>query len=342
MPVDLDGGDPGPRFGQRQGERAEPCTDLDHRLPGLEPASRTIRRTVLASATKFCPSARLGRRSLSSRSWLISAGLWVMRAPSETSEGKHGPCGSGRRLSHHLGRQALDLGNRRPDQGHPRRLVERCPGGERARGTGVSVSTSSRSIGQSTAASRTSAAFLKVTTPLKESDAPRSRHRRASSGPPVKQWRWCARGPRRRPGCRWCRPRPRGCGRPGPGRGGGPARPGGECLPLHGPGANGRSGSRARTRRSATTSRVRPLAGVRIRSSASSSAVDGVDAVRRRRGGGGRWWPRLDPLGERPRVGIGAARGPGPRPRPTIAAPVPTQTIRVTPASAARAMAGQR
>ena len=53
---------------------------------------------------------------------------------------------------------------------------------------GESVSTSMRSSGQMRAASRRSAAFLNVTMPLNDRYAPRSRHARASSGPPVKQW----------------------------------------------------------------------------------------------------------------------------------------------------------
>ena len=39
-----------------------------------------MRRTVLASATKFCPSARLGRRSLARSSSWISARPWVTRS----------------------------------------------------------------------------------------------------------------------------------------------------------------------------------------------------------------------------------------------------------------------
>ena len=54
---------------------------------------------------------------------------------------------------------------------------------------GLSVSTSSRSSGQRTAAAWTSVAPLNVTMPEKLTNAPRSRQRRTSSGPPVKQWK---------------------------------------------------------------------------------------------------------------------------------------------------------
>ena len=53
---------------------------------------------------------------------------------------------------------------------------------------GLSVSISRRSSGHSRAASRTSSALLNVTMPEKLRNAPRSRARRASSAPPVKQW----------------------------------------------------------------------------------------------------------------------------------------------------------
>ena len=52
---------------------------------------------------------------------------------------------------------------------------------------GASVSTMIRSAGASRAASRTSFAFLYVTTPVKLTHAPASSNFRISPGPPVKQ-----------------------------------------------------------------------------------------------------------------------------------------------------------
>ena len=62
----------------------------------------------------------------------------------------------------------------------------RCGTGAR---NGLSVSTISRSSGQINAADRKSSAVLKVTIPLNDNTAPRSRHVDATSGPPVKQWK---------------------------------------------------------------------------------------------------------------------------------------------------------
>src|SRR3546814_1391106 len=62
--------------------------------------------------------------------------------------------------------------------------LPRCGTGARY---GLSVSTSRESIGHSLAASWRSVADGNVTIPLNDSIAPRSRQRRASSGPPVKQ-----------------------------------------------------------------------------------------------------------------------------------------------------------
>src|SRR5689334_17357826 len=53
---------------------------------------------------------------------------------------------------------------------------------------GESVSTSMRSAGARRAASRNGSAFLNETMPLNDSKQPRFNAKRASSGPPVKQW----------------------------------------------------------------------------------------------------------------------------------------------------------
>ncbi len=47
--------------------------------PVPAPESRAIRRTVLGSATKFCPSARLGRIPCADSSWAMSAPERVTR-----------------------------------------------------------------------------------------------------------------------------------------------------------------------------------------------------------------------------------------------------------------------
>ena len=68
--VDLDRRDRGARLGQRHRQRAEACADLDDMVAGPTSARRAILRTVLASATKFCPRSRRGASpcSLSSAS----------------------------------------------------------------------------------------------------------------------------------------------------------------------------------------------------------------------------------------------------------------------------------
>ena len=76
-----------------------------------------------------------------------------------------------------------DLGDRRTDQRHPGRLVGRAAVGTGVR-NGESVSTSSRSSGHRAAASRTSWAFLNVTTPLKESAGPEVEAPAGLVGPP--------------------------------------------------------------------------------------------------------------------------------------------------------------
>ena len=87
--VDLDRRHPGPGLGQGQRQRAEPGSDLDHRSPGTTSASRAMRRTVLGSATKFWPSARLGRRP-----WSASSRLDVRPdRGSQDQSGVRGPSG---------------------------------------------------------------------------------------------------------------------------------------------------------------------------------------------------------------------------------------------------------
>ena len=49
-----------PGLEQPEGERSEPRTDLDDGLAGCTPAVSTMRRTVLASMTKFWPSFLVG------------------------------------------------------------------------------------------------------------------------------------------------------------------------------------------------------------------------------------------------------------------------------------------
>ena len=62
--VDLDGHDPTGDLEQRQGQRPEARADLDHHVVrGRRRDSRTMRRTVLGSMTKFCPRCLVGRRS---------------------------------------------------------------------------------------------------------------------------------------------------------------------------------------------------------------------------------------------------------------------------------------
>ena len=48
---------------QAEGQRAEAGTDLEHDVVSATPEAATIRRTVLASVTKFWPRCLLGRRS---------------------------------------------------------------------------------------------------------------------------------------------------------------------------------------------------------------------------------------------------------------------------------------
>ena len=202
----------------------------------------------------------------------------------------------------------------------------------------MSVSTSSRSNGHRAAASRTSTALLKVTTPLNNRDAQRSRHRRASSGPPAQAMddgpAW---GPCLPSGCRPCRPM-----LPGVDDQGQPVTVGqidlpGECLALD------------RTRRmvvvvieaaladGTTTGRSRssPARGRGGGRAPPPAARRGNRHRRPRRGGGGRPWP-IAPL-PRPRppnpVGAWPYRATASADEP---APVPTQTILDTPASAAR------
>ncbi len=90
-----------------------------------------------------------------------------------------------------------DLGGRPADRGgeggadidHPRRrgsVVPRCGTGARIRRVGLDQHDGRAAT--AAAAARTSSAFLNVTMPLNERYAPRSSARRASSGPPVKQW----------------------------------------------------------------------------------------------------------------------------------------------------------
>jgi len=204
----------------------------------------------------------------------------------------------------------------------------------------VSVSTSRRSRGQRAAASRTGSAFLKVTTPLKEREAPRSRQRRASSGPPVKQWMIVRSGTPTDVRMSYVSSRPPGCGPPGSVPAGGPARPAGRTPRVGRAGANGRSGSRGRTPRL-----PRPPAPARARVEVrrpvpgqlggppgrrGSRPVDGVMGME----ADGR--PHLDALGHRQPIPDSAWPGPDRRLPPSCRPRVPTQTILVTPASDAR------
>ena len=59
--VDLDGVHGGHRGQQRQRERAQPGSDLEHDVVDVSSAARTMRRTVFASCTKFWPSRLVGR-----------------------------------------------------------------------------------------------------------------------------------------------------------------------------------------------------------------------------------------------------------------------------------------
>ena len=61
--VDLDGDDALDDVQQAEGERAEARPDLDDDVVGPDSAVRTMRRTVLASMTKFWPRCLVGRRS---------------------------------------------------------------------------------------------------------------------------------------------------------------------------------------------------------------------------------------------------------------------------------------
>ena len=81
------------------------------------------------------------------------------------------------------------VGDELPDVRHPGGPVPSCRGGARARGTGCRSRRASDRVGQSRAAAWTSVALGNVTMPENDSMAPRSRQRRASSGPPVKQWK---------------------------------------------------------------------------------------------------------------------------------------------------------
>ena len=171
----------------------------------------------------------------------------------------------------------------------------RCGTGARY---GLSVSASIRSSGHSRAAACTSVADLNVTMPLKLRNAPRSRHRRASSGPPVKQWKisplggsprasrtsnvsshasrvWMTAGGRARGRAAIC------CG---------------ERRALRRRGASGRRSSRARTRRprhrrvveerddrvDAVTRlvRVQPGGGEHVRDGAARASIAGMRAGR--------------------------------------------------------------
>ena len=112
-----------------------------------------------------------------------------------------------------------------------------------------------------------------------------------------------------------------------------------------GRGASGRSGSRGRTRRSPrppvlAVDPARP-GGRRTparRQQASSESTPSTGVVGMEPDGG----PQLDALGHRHRAGLAHGPHQGRPPRPTTSAPVPTQTIRVTPASEARAMVAAR
>ena len=80
------------------------------------------------------------------------------------------------------------VGDGRAHHRHPGRAGCACRGAAPAPGTGCRSRRAGGRAGTARAASCRSVADGNVTMPLNDSTAPRSRQRRASSGPPVKQW----------------------------------------------------------------------------------------------------------------------------------------------------------
>ena len=204
--------------------------------------------------------------------------------------------------------------------------------GHRARGRACRSRRGAGRVGQSAAASRTSAAFLKVTTPLKESEAPRSRQRRASSGPPVKQWTMVRSGtPAAAEDVERVVPGLPGVDDQGQAVAVGQLDLAGEGLALHGPGRMVVVVVEAALpdpRPPPGRRRSTPRPGTELRRRAARRASR---PRRPRRGGGARSWPRARRPRRRPPSRAGASPAPARPPRPRVAAPVPTQTIRVTP-----------
>ena len=195
-----------------------------------------------------------------------------------------------------------------------------CPGAAPASGRARRSRPAAGRRGQRRAASRTSSADGKVTIPLNdrwraERQRPVGLGRAAGEAVEDRPLAAC----RRRRGRRTCRPTPHGCGSPGPGRGGGPARSGRRTPPAARPGASGRSGSRARTP---------PRPGPRP----APAAPRGRRGRAGPRAGGRRPWPRprswaARPVGGRGRVGHVGAHVDDPdhaRPRRRRPAPSPT------------------
>ena len=177
----------------------------------------------------------------------------------------------------------------------PARLTDpRCGTGARK---GESVSTSSRSSGQRTAAPRTSSADLKVTTPLKDSRGPEVQAAPGLGRSPGEAVDHRALGdPGGGQDVEGVVPRLPGVDHQGQVVAGGQLDLGGERLALDRSGASGRSGSRARTRRCPPAPARRP------RRSAELGGQQARPAWPPRRGVVGvepRRWPTADPLGGR-------------------------------------------
>ena len=82
--VELERDDVVPGVEQRERERAEAGTDLEHRVSGGSSARATMRRAVFGSARKFWPRLFFGRSPCSARSAWTVAGVSIAIAVDAT------------------------------------------------------------------------------------------------------------------------------------------------------------------------------------------------------------------------------------------------------------------